>query len=96
MIDSPQKITKKETKYESLLEDIQSRGWKVVITVGTKGAIHDRIKNHLEEDSQFGINKSITKKTLKAILMNAIKYIMHIVFTKRRIKRKQPLPIELP
>jgi hypothetical protein len=54
--------------------------------VGARGAIHNRNKNHLKEHSQFGINKSATKKNLKVIHMNAIKYIMHIILTKRRIE----------
>jgi hypothetical protein len=81
------------------MEDIERQGWKtapiIVITVGARGAIHQTIKTQLKQ-SPLKLKTSATKKTMKTIHHNAIKFLMHAILTKRRIKNNQPLPPESP
>jgi hypothetical protein len=63
----------------------------IIITVGTKGAIYQTTKIQLKQNLLI-LKTTSTKIILKAIYHNAVKILMHIILTKRKIENKQPLP----
>jgi len=97
---SPDIITQKETKYNTLLANIRHQGWNVppllTITAGVRGAIHSRYKKLLHEDQNLKIKISSINKTFQEIHQNAIEYLMHIILTKHKMEHHQPLPPDPP
>ena len=92
------KIVGKETKYAPLLEDIHNNGWNIaplIITIaGTRRAIHQTTKTQLNQNL-FKLKSTTLKRTLKAIHHNAVKFFMHIILIKQKIKNKQLFPQDL-
>jgi hypothetical protein len=59
-------ITQKHAKYDPLINDIQSKGWKtnplITITAGVRGAIHEQSIKKLED---LKIPKAYIKNLMK-------------------------------
>jgi hypothetical protein len=87
-------LTHKHTKYDPLINTIQSKGWKVnpliTITAGVRGAIHE---HSIEKLTKLKIPKHNIKSLMKKIHENAIKYLTYLVLNKRKLDNKQnPVP----
>jgi hypothetical protein len=78
-----QALEHKHTKYDPLVNTLQSKGWKVnpliAITTGVKGAIHELSTRKL---IKLNNPKSDIKTLMKNIHQNAVKYFTYSVLTK--------------
>jgi hypothetical protein len=88
------KVASKQTKYDSLLNNICARGWNVVpiiiITAGARATTH--IPSITSLHDTFKIPIPTITHTLKNINIIAIHHAMSIFLHKRRIENHQPLP----
>jgi hypothetical protein len=91
-----QACTHKHDKYDPLINNIRSKGWKtnplITITAGVRGAIHEHSINQL---INLKIPKANVKNLMKNIHQNAIKYLTYLVLNKRKLENKQT-PIAPP
>ncbi len=89
-------INTKITKYQALLNDIITLGWKVdpiiIITAGARGITHAPSMKTIED--KFKIPKTLIHKTFKEINTIAIHHAGSILLHKRKIENNQPLPLE--
>ena len=88
------KIVAKINKYQPLLDNIQTLGWKVapliVISAGVRGTTHVPSIKQLQNTYKF--SETLIKPTLTTINTIAIQHLTSIILHKRRIENNQPLP----
>ena len=93
---SPETISRKTEKYQSLIDNITNRGWNVepliVITAGARATTHMPSMKILEE--KFKIPKETIRKTFTEINTIAIQHAMSIILHKRRLENNEPLPVD--
>ena len=81
-----QTITQKHDKYDSLINAIRNKWWKmkphITITSWVRGAIHEQSIAKLDG---LKIPKSSIKSLMKNLHQNAIKYLTYLVLNKRKI-----------
>jgi hypothetical protein len=91
---SSDKVASKQTKYDSLLNNIRAKGMNVapiiIITAGARATTH--ISSITSLHDTFKIPIPTITHTLKNINIIAIYHAMSILLYKRRIKNHQPLP----
>ena len=83
-----QAITHKHTKYDPLINNIQSAGWKtnplITITAGVRGAIH---AYSIKQLTKLKIPKSNIKTLMKNLHQNVV--LTYVVLNKRKLDNKQ-------
>ena len=85
-----QAITHIQTKYDPLIQNIQTNRWiadpLITIIDGVRGAIHEHSNEQL---TKLKLPKSSKMKNLH---QNAIKYLTYLVLTKGNLITNKPLP----
>ena len=94
MIDSlPKQSKEKVTKYQPLINNLITNGWKVaplfILASGARATTHIPSMNALE--TQLIIPTPQIKNTLRQINIIAIQYAHSILIHKRRLENKQPI-----
>ena len=89
-------ITRKNEKYQPLINHITNRGWNVepliVITAGARATTYIPSMKILEE--KFKIPEKTIRKTFSEINTIAIQHAMSIILHKRRLENNEPLPVD--
>ena len=85
-----QATTQKHTKYDPLINTIQSNGWQtnplVPITAKVRGAIHE---HSIKKLTKLKIPKTNIKTLMKDLHQNAITYLTYLILNKRKLDNKQ-------
>ena len=93
---SPETITRKTKKYQSLINNITNREWNVesliVITASTRATTHISSMKILEE--KFKILKKTIRQTFSEINTIAIQHAMYIILHKKRLENNEPLQVD--
>jgi hypothetical protein len=95
MIDIHKKKKQKKTKkIENLINNIKTKGWNVnpilILIVGACGSTHKKFITKIK--TIYNISKQQTKTLAEQININAIRYSMHMLLCKRKLKNNQPAP----
>jgi hypothetical protein len=94
---STDKIQEKIRKYQGLIDAIKAKGWNVdpllTLTAGARGSTHKSTITDLK--NTYTIPKTLIEPMVSQLKINAIKYALHILLYKRKLKNNQPVPIIL-
>ena len=90
---SAETLERKTTKYQPLINNLITRGWKVapliVLALGARATTHIPSMNALE--TKLKLPKSQIRNTCQQINIIAIQYAHSTLIHKRQIKNKQPI-----